>query len=987
MKTRGELQRRREDEGPFKMSVRTMFLLIFFVFMGLLGSLVYVSYLSAQNQKELTASETRRFESYKLADQLRQSSDDLTRLARTYVVTGDPVYEQYFFDVLAIRNGEKPRPENYERIYWDFVVATRKKPTPDGKPVSLQNLMQEMNFTAEEFAKLDESKARSDALVRLEEKAMNAVKGKFDDGSGNFTIAKEPDLEMARQIMHGEEYHRAKSAIMEPIGDFLTMLDVRTAREVQSLRQKGHIYAGVMLSLAGAGLAFTLGAFFVLRWRVIVPVRKLVVAAEQVGAGQYDQRVEHASSDELGGLALAFNHMTSSIQRDISERKQAQAELKKLSRAVDQSPSSVVITDVEGRIEYVNPKFTQVTGYTWEEVIGENPRVLKSDNQPPEFYEDLWKTITSGREWHGDFCNRKKTGELYWESASISPVRSASGEITHFVAVKEDVTQRKEVELATQEARRAAEEAKTAADAANRAKSDFLANMSHEIRTPMNGIIGMTDLTLDTDLTPEQRDYLNTVKSSADSLLSLINDILDFSKIEAGKLELEPIDFALRDALADMLNTLANRAHTKGIELVYEVAPDVHDVLTGDVYRLRQVIVNLVGNAIKFTERGEIAVSVTEVERTDRDLTLHFSVRDTGIGIPPDKLDAVFKPFSQADVSTTRRYGGTGLGLAICGQLVELMSGRMWAESEPRQGSTFHFTAEFGIGQASPTLEVDTNRELLDGLPVLVVDDNATNRRILDQMLRNWHMAPASVTGGAEALAALDRAANAGSPFRLVLSDVNMPEMDGFMLFESARSDLQHRDVPFVLLTSAARPGDAARCREIGVAAHLIKPVKQSLLLNAILNAVAGKDVLAKSRTTMETISTTKADRNLRVLLAEDNEVNQKFAVRVIEKAGHAIVVANNGQEAVDAWERDRFDVILMDVQMPELDGFGATTRIRELEQERGTPERTPIIAMTANAMKGDRERCLQVGMDGYVSKPVKRQTLFAEIDSVLGVQ
>ena len=646
------------------------------------------------------------------------------------------------------------------------------------------------------------------------------------------------------------------------------------------------------------------------------------------------------------------------LRRSEEARAAAEDQLRTVSLAVAQSPASVIITDPQGTIEYVNPKFTAVTGYSETEALGRNPRILKSGRQPPEYYRQLWETITGGDTWTGEFSNRKKNGEEYWELASISPVRDADGRTIHFVAVKEDITARKAVEESLLAAKEQAEKA-------NRAKSEFLASLSHEFRTPMNGIIGMTDLALGTPLSSEQRDYLELVKSSAESLFRLLNDILDFSKIDAGRLELEGIPFRLRDCLGRAVRALAYLAHEKGLELALDVDADVPEDVEGDPGRLRQILLNLLGNAIKFTERGEIVVRVRLDARDADGVSLLFSVEDTGIGIPADKQVGIFEAFTQGDSSTTRRFGGTGLGLAIATRLTELFGGRIWVQSEPGKGSRFYFTARLGRADIIPR-ETPARGGALRGRRVLVVDDNDTSRKILTDVFRNWEMETVTFESACGALEMLE--GTPGGFFDVMVLDARMPVMDGYALAGRIREMPEWRRTPVILLTSSLEPGDEEKCRWHRIDRCMLKPVHQAELQEVIQQLFASQaDHGVYPERDRRGVS-------LRVLVAEDNPVNQKLALWLLQKKGHRPTMVENGRQAVEAVQGGGFDLVLMDIQMPGMDGVSATRAIREHESRHGG--HVPIVAMTAYAMQGDRERFLAAGMDGYVSKPIDMSQL-----------
>jgi two-component system, sensor histidine kinase and response regulator len=672
-----------------------------------------------------------------------------------------------------------------------------------------------------------------------------------------------------------------------------------------------------------------------------------------------------------GGYCGAF-----ALFQDITKRVEAETALRESEEVFRTlcaaAPVGVFRLDENGGGIYANDRMNEIHGRRTDEI-----------NQDPSsgIHPDDVERVMANRRAHlkhgGRFADQfrylKANGEIVWVSLQGGPIQDSDQRLKGYVGVLEDIT-------LLREAHEQMREAKEAADAASRAKSEFLANMSHEIRTPMNGIIGMTELALDTELDPSQREYLNAVKYSADSLLTVINDILDFSKIEVGKLSLDPIEFNLRDHLGQAMKILAGRAHDKGLELACFVPPEMPDFVVGDPVRLRQVILNLTGNAIKFTEKGEVVLRVELEARSSEGMSLHFTVSDTGIGIPAEKQAIIFEPFSQADTSTTRRFGGTGLGLSISSRLIAMMNGRIWLESEPGQGSTFHFTASFGIASV-PSAPASADPAILENVRVLIVDDNATNRQILEKSLAYWKMRPTSAAGAEAGMAMLDQARASGAPFSLMVVDCHMPDIDGFMLVEQVQKLPEIKHLVTVMLTSGGQRGDGQRCKELGIAAYLIKPVLQSDLLEALLRVLGPRSDRAELMPLITRHSLREARMPLRVLLAEDNVVNQRLALRLLEKEGHRVVVAGDGVKALEALERQQFDIILMDVQMPIMDGMEATAAIRERERSSGA--HIPIVAMTAHAMAGDRQRFMSMGMDGYVSKPIHSRDLFDAIENV----
>jgi two-component system, sensor histidine kinase and response regulator len=662
----------------------------------------------------------------------------------------------------------------------------------------------------------------------------------------------------------------------------------------------------------------------------------------------------------------------------VGKRNAKESELASLRAVIDNLPDLIYVKDTESRFLLANPaqrKFVSGDASTSAELIGKTDFDFFPHSSADAFFNDeqgiirTGESVVSQAEKMTDF-----EGNEVWILTTKVPFREKNGTIGGIIGIGRNVTAQKQFEGEMIKSR-------IQAETASRTKSEFLANMSHEIRTPLNGVIGMTDLALDTELTEEQREYLETARLSAGTLLNVINDILDFSKIEAGKIDIEMVDFDLRECVESTLKTLVQPAEKKGLELLCDISPEVPPIVCGDSTRLSQMILNLVGNAIKFTNGGQVAVKVEVEAQQDRNTILHFTVSDTGIGIPEEKQKSIFDSFTQADASTTRQFGGTGLGLTITTRLADMMGGRVWLESQVGRGSDFHFTVCVGEGNAPvPEVQLDLPYELLLKTRVLIVDDNPTNRLILERMLARWEMRPDCVESGEAALRELMAASQSSDPYHLILADKQMPTMDGFALIEQVRGQSELAASTVIMMSSGAHRGDMDRCKDLGLAAYLTKPVRQNELRDAIARSLDRRRTLDPSDFSAAQLGRRIADREvkLHVLVAEDNSVNQRLATRLLEKRGHRVTVASNGQEAIAFLEHNIYDLVLMDVQMPVMDGLEATRMIRKNEQSTGMHQR--IVALTAHAIKGDQERCQEAGMDGYLAKPIRPE----ELDAVL---
>lgn len=939
------------------------FYLVTGVLISLLALFIVLRYLE---QKQLNHVHDIRYRSFLVADELRQSSDDLTRMARAYVDTGDPRFESYFWKILAIRNGETARPARYERGYWDLVIGDPDfQPPPGDARISLKRQIIELGFTPDELAKLNDAENRSNELVELERAAFNAMKGQHKDQDGETEIMENPDPALARSMLNGENYYAAKTRIMRSINEFYELFDTRTlhALRVTQLYTSFYVFA-IFLSLA------LLVVWLAMSSRVVrQKVRNLVqleYETRNVGKPHHVSSFDIDSRDEIGNLSRAFN--AAQMERD---------------RYFNQARNLLAISGFDGHFKRLNPAWEDCLGFSQEEFLSRTFISLVSIGSRAEAIAELDKLPAGTPAISFESQMLCQNGSSRWVLWNIAATR----DVQEFYFSGQDITARRQIESELQKARKAAE-------AASLAKSEFLANMSHEIRTPMNGVLGAVSLLLQTtSLTMQQRELAQLAQASGETLLTIINDILDFSKIEAGKLVITPIPFDLLQVVEEVAGMIAMQPQRKkDVNMIVRYPANVPRYMIGDVGRIRQVLTNLTNNAVKFTDKGHVLIDVEADAQTTEEVSLRISVEDSGLGIAPDKLESLFDKFTQADSSTTRRYGGTGLGLAISKQLVKLMGGTIAAKSRVGIGSTFWITLRLPLQAKQPP--VAKSAASLSRIRVLIVDDNSANRLVLQEQLRVWKMRIGSCASAIEALRMLREAQAAGDPYQMAILDYQMPEMDGEMLGQAIKTDPLLHDIPLVMLSSLGHENDIRdRLRKIGFAAYLLKPARQSELLSTLTSIweahcnLRPADLIKpprpapKARMPEMASETSAPFSGTRVLLTEDNITNQIVGTMMLRNLGCKVDVAGNGQQALQKIDTFPYDLVFMDCEMPELDGFETTAMIRQRKDEKSL---IPIIAVTAQAMQGDRERCLLAGMNDYLSKPVKQEDFARMLESWL---
>lgn len=941
------------------MTIRKASLLFYLVTVALIILLIVLIALRFFELQKLGNAYQARYASYLLADEFRQSSDDLTRMARSYVTTGNPRFKQMYMSILAIRDGEKERPVHYERSYWDLVAADSGFQPKGGAKVALSSRMSESGFSPREIEKLAEAESSSNDLAEREYRAFEVMEAHSRELRSGSAASAMPKLELAHALLFDQDYFAQKAHIMQKVNEFYELLDSRTRNAVVEAERRSTLYiSGIFVSLA-----LLMGWLIISYWVVRQKVQNLVRLENEtrnIGKAGSKPRFRIDAADEIGSLSRAF--ILTQRERD---------------RYFDQSLNFLAISDFSGRFKRVNAAWTAILGYSSGELLGRAFIDFVTPFSRDEVAADLDKL--GGSAAVSFECQmRCKDNSFRWVLWNIT----VTTDVQEFYFSGQDITIRKNVEIELQKAQKAAE-------AASKTKSEFLANMSHEIRTPMNGVLGAIGLLLNTSLTTSQRELAGLARTSGETLLTIINDILDFSKIEAGKLVISPVAFDLLQTVEEVAAMIAMQPTKKqNVNVIVRYLPEVPRHVFGDVGRIRQVLTNLATNAVKFTDKGHVLIDIDVDFLTSEEVTLRISVEDTGPGISADKLDNLFNKFTQADASTTRRYGGTGLGLAISSQLVRLMGGTIAAKSRVGVGSTFWFTLCLPLQlQAEYPDDLQGSAELAR-VRVLIVDDSSANRLVLQEQLRTWKMRIGSCASGTDALRALREAEIAGDPYQVAILDYQMPEMDGESLGQIIKSDPAIRGIPLLMLSSTAQEDDSRqRLRKIGFSACLIKPARQRELLSALKNIC----IAQRQGRTADLIGGSPSipqdqDRDMpgkaallytgtRVLLVEDNVTNQIVGAMTLRNLGCEVDVATNGREAIQMVKSTFYDIIFMDCEMPEMDGFQTTAAIRKLGDS--SKSGLPIIAVTARAMQGDQERCLLAGMDDYVSKPV-RQNDFA---------